>query len=558
MGKWNMAPDPQTLSHARALYSQGAAMPEIARETGVPIRTLYRWRANQAWNVSLDAEAALQARLVRLTHQADKGPGEYQEIDRLTEALGKLLRSKGIAVQRGQQREAKQTGRGRRKGAPAQNEIGEIDFPAIQPPPLFAYQRSIAEDASRFLFWLKARQIGATTHAIAWKALRRAIETGYAQIFISASKRQVQTFNEAIRRLAAAHLGLELKGSKEMIPLLREGQPWGAFQFLSTNTATAQGYSGDVYIDEACWIPRFDELERAASAMATLKRHRKVYLSTPSVITHPAWRLWKGRLGKDGQPIADGITRVKTTIHDAIAGGNHLLDLATLRTEYPAEAFRQLFLCEPIDDEQSVFRLAQLERCMSEPASWKPIGNAPLWLGYDPSRHRDYACLALIARVKPPAAVHAGEQVKTRLRLVTCHKWRGQSFRWQAERIREISTQHNVERIAIDVTGMGQAVYELVREFFKRVTPITYTLETKNELVQKVRQVVDDGRLEYALGDAFVTSSFLALKQSGTDAGRVTYKAGRTAEAGHAEAFWAIAHALHFEPLRRRRRVLIS
>jgi hypothetical protein len=43
-----------------------------------------------------------------------------------------------------------------------------------------------------------------------------------------------------------------------------------------------------------------------------------------------------------------------------------------------------------------------------------------------------------------------------------------------------------------------------------------------------------------------------------TDAGRVTYKAGRTAETGHAEAFWAVAHALHFEPLRQRRRVVIA
>jgi len=43
-----------------------------------------------------------------------------------------------------------------------------------------------------------------------------------------------------------------------------------------------------------------------------------------------------------------------------------------------------------------------------------------------------------------------------------------------------------------------------------------------------------------------------------TDAGRVTYKAGRTAETGHAEAFWAVAHALHFKPLRQRRRVVIA
>jgi phage FluMu gp28-like protein len=393
---------------------------------------------------------------------------------------------------------------------------------------------------------VKSRQIGATTHTIAWKALKRAVRTGYPQIFLSASKRQVQVFNQSIRKLAQEHLQLELQGSKEQIPLHRAGKPWGGFIFLSTNAATAQSYSGDVYIDEACWIPRFEQLERVASGMATLKHFRKAYVSTPSTVAHPAWAIWKGQTGKDGQPKPDTIRRFRTTVHDAVAGGNDLIDVELLKSEYSDEAFAQLFLCQPIDDEQSVFRLAQLERCQSDPEDWQPVGRAPVWIGYDPSRSRDFACLAVVARV--------GE----RWRLVTREKWRDKSFRWQAAQIKACLETYNVERIAIDVTGMGQAVYELVREFFSRVTPLTYTLETKTELVLKTRQIVDDGRFEYEAGDAFVTQSFLAIKQSGTDAGRVTYKAGRNAEAGHAEAFWAIAHALWFEPLRRRSRVVIS
>ena len=97
-----------------------------------------------------------------------------------------------------------------------------------------------------------------------------------------------------------------------------------------------------------------------------------------------------------------------------------------------------------------------------------------------------------------------------------------------------------------------------MRESFPRVTAIHYSLETKTELVLKARQLIEDGRFEYEAGDQFVTGSFLAIKQAGTDAGRVTHKAGRTAETGHAEAFWAVAHALQFEPLRQRRRVVIA
>lgn len=137
-------------------------------------------------------------------------------------------------------------------------------------------------------------------------------------------------------------------------------------------------------------------------------------------------------------------------------------------------------------------------------------------------------------------------------------KWRDKSFRWPAAQIRQCPQRFNLERIGIDVTGMGQAACVLARVFFPRVTPLDYTLETKSELALKTRQILDDGRCEYELGDPYETQSFLAIKESGTDTGRVTCKAGRRAETGHAKAYWAIAHAPWFEPLRQHRRVVIS
>jgi len=539
-----------TRLHAKSLYRQGWKILDIAAEVAVSEKTVRLWRDTEGWAQTLSAEEALEARIVHLANKGGKSEEEFRELERLIDALTRLERGKTRLAKTGSGalsagEAPEKTGKSRKAKEP-KNEIGGLDLAAFPEPPLFAYQREIAENEARFCFWLKSRQIGATTHAIAWKALKRALTTGYNQIFLSASKRQVQVFNTSIKKMAQEHLNLELAGSKEMIQLHRGGKPWGAFIFLSTNSATAQSYSGDVYIDEACWIPRFEELERVASGMATLKQFRKVYVSTPSTVTHPAWAIWKGQTGKDGQPKPDSIHRVRTTVHDAIAGGNNLIDVDVLKQEYSEEAFAQLFLCQPLDDEQSVFRLAQLERCQSDPETWGPIGNAPVWIGYDPSRSRDYAALAVVAKVD------------NRFRLVAREKWRDKSFRWQAARIKDITGKYNVERIAVDVTGMGQAVYELVKEFFPRVTPLNYTLETKTDLVLKTRQIVDDGRLEYEQGDAFVTQSFLAIKQSGTDTGRVTYKAGRTAETGHAEAFWAIAHALWFEPLRQRRRIVIG
>lgn len=93
-------------------------------------------------------------------------------------------------------------------------------------------------------------------------------------------------------------------------------------------------------------------------------------------MTHPAWRLWVGETGKDGKARPDAIKRITTTVHDAIAGGNDLIDVDALKAEYSEDASAQLFLCRPIDGEQSVFKLAQLERCQSDPAAWGPAGGA--------------------------------------------------------------------------------------------------------------------------------------------------------------------------------------
>ncbi|MCO1337172.1 terminase family protein, partial [Microbulbifer sp. OS29] len=65
-------------------------------------------------------------------------------------------------------------------------------------------------------------------------------------------------------------------------------------RFVSTNGRTAQSYHGHLYIDEVFWIPDFENLNKLASAMASQKKWRKTYFSTPSVKSHGAYPLWSG------------------------------------------------------------------------------------------------------------------------------------------------------------------------------------------------------------------------------------------------------------------------
>jgi hypothetical protein len=89
--------------------------------------------------------------------------------------------------------------------------------------------------------------------------------------------------------------------------------------FLGTNYRTAQGYHGDVIVDECFWIYGFEELFKVASAMATQKQYTITLFSTPSTLAHEAYPMWNGDRYNKRRAKAD---RVKLDIsHAALAKG---------------------------------------------------------------------------------------------------------------------------------------------------------------------------------------------------------------------------------------------
>ncbi|WP_324834556.1 phage terminase large subunit family protein [Pseudomonas saxonica] len=125
-----------------------------------------------------------------------------------------------------------------------------------------------------------------------------------------------------------------------------------------------------------------------------------------------------------------------------------------------------------------------LERCYSDLSLWedynpeldRPFGNSPVWLGYDPSRTRDDATCVVVAPPLEPGA---------KFRILEKHSWRGHSFNYQAAQVKKLTERFNVQHIGIDITGVGYGVFDLVRDFYPKATPIHYSLETKNLLVHQ-------------------------------------------------------------------------
>lgn len=194
--------------------------------------------------------------------------------------------------------------------------------------------------------------------------------------------------------------------------------------------------------------------------------------------------------------------------------------------------------------------LADLERCYSDQALWtdfdldpkadRPFGNAPVWIGYDPSRTRDDATCVVVA----PPLEQGGK-----FRILEKHSWRGHSFTYQAGQVKKLCDRFNVQHIGIDVTGVGYGVFDLVRDFFPRATPIHYSLETKNTLVLKAQDTIQARRIEWDAGWNDIAAAFLTIKRGATTSGQITYSASRTDATGHADIAWAVMHALAHEPL---------
>ncbi|MCG9124309.1 terminase ATPase subunit family protein [Laribacter hongkongensis] len=557
---------------ARTLYWQGWRIARIAEHLGVKPATVQSWKRRDAWEESDPVERvadALEARLMQLIQLPVKGNGEYKELDALARQMERLARI-GKYQQTGREVDLNPKIANRNAGPkrqPEKNAISEEQAGLLRDTFLegmFEYQKhwyraGLLERARNIL---KSRQIGATYY-FAHEAFIDALDTGRNQIFLSASKAQAFQFRSYILDFAKRVADVDLKGEVIKLPNAAE------LMFLGTNSRTAQGRHGNLYLDEYFWIPKYRELRKLASGMASQKQYRMTYFSTPSAMSHEAYPWWTGSAFNKGRPKVehiqldvshealaagmrggDGMWRQIVTIMDALEGGCDLFDLDYLRRENTPEEFAQLFMCQFIDDGESAFSFSALQRCMVDSwevwEDWKPFmarpfGNREVWLGYDPSSTGDAAALVIIA----PPAVPGGK-----FRILERHQFKGSDFAAQADFIRQSCAKFHVAFIGIDTGGLGVGVYQLVKQFRPDAVAFSYSVELKTRMVLKALDVIGNGRLEFDAGQTDIASSFLAIKKTMTPSGRqMTYQASRSEDVSHADIAWATMHALFNEPL---------
>lgn len=583
--------DPERV--ARSLYWRGWTITAIARELRIPRPTVASWKKRGEWHKA-DSVAIIKDRIeVKVAALIDKGDkiteGEMKRVDffmrqlertaRITKYMGEDGRESDLnpKIERRNDDKAKAKRAEKRKNflTDEQWDALEEDFEAWR---LKHQDKWWERRDERNRKLLKSRQIGATAY-FSREALMKVREShlagvGRNQIMMSASKRQALVFKRYIVAWVKKVTGVELKGDPIMLDMGDGSEPVGLY-FLSTNASTAQSEHGDFYLDEFFWIGGFAELKKVASAMATHKIYKRTYFSTPSTITHEAYAFWSGeewnrrkskanqrafdvshRNLKNGAMMPDRSWCQMVTLQDALDAGMQLFDVDELRDECSDEEFRNLYECQFIDDSQSSFPWSLLASSRVDSFyTWKdfkpaeiglpgrrPFGEKPVSIGYDPNKQgRDDAALTVTALPEKPGG---------KFRVLEKIRANGMDYEAQAKLIQDVASRYNVVDIAIDISGHGGAVLQLVKKWFPTARGIEYSILIKAQMVMKAQNLFRNGRLEIDAGWTDVFASFMAIRPAITKSGKqVTYVAARNGEVGHADVAFSILHSLLVEPL---------
>jgi uncharacterized protein YjcR len=517
--------------HARSLYWRGWGVTQIADEfalhavtgdkgTPIPRATIESWKQRDGWDEAPSIrkiEDGLEIRLLTLIAKEKKTPADLVEMDALARQIESLARVRRFEQPGGHSGDLndkvgnRNAGPARRRRKPLHRRTGRR-AEAHLPRRLLRLSAALVgrEGAHRMI--LKSRQIGAT-YFFAFEALIDAIETGRNQIFLSASKAQAHQFRSYIVSFAKL-VGVALAGDPMLITSdLRPAEEAAAeLHFLGTNFRTAQGRSGNFYFDEFFWVHSFEELNKVASGMATHKKWRKTYFSTPSTIAHPAYPTGRASAGTAGRrPTRSRSTSATRRLPLAASGrigsggtsSTSRMRIGRLRPVRHRRAARRIpptslptcscassstTACPRSVQRPDRLRLRQPGRMGGlQPEAARPYGARAVWAGYDPqeSETGDNAALVIAA---PPLREGAP------FRILERHQLRGLDFEQQAEFIRAVLARYTCTYLGIDAKGVGSGVYQLLAKPGAMpgcaVARIEYSLELKAQMIMKAQNVV--------------------------------------------------------------------
>lgn len=511
-----MAHSKETIALALSYLESGIPPSEVAAELKVSRATLWSW-AKKAKEENKDDKTTLENLKKQLATLSKRKPTDAtaRKIAMVSKAIGTAERS---AAKKEKIKEAPP------KPLISVVAAGSLRERAINESSLFGYQKEFMEDLAQFRIVLKARQIG-FSYVAALDALCGATE-GRNQLFLSASEEQALILMRYVDFWAQKH-GVEFVKNSEKEKTLPNGV---VIKALAHNWRTAQGFTGDIWMDEFAWYANPKKIWHAFVPSIGAIKGRFTIMSTPfeeAGLFH--------ELNFDEAKYFM-FSRHRIDIYRAIKDGLEF-DLEVMRALFDADTWASAYECQFIDDESAMFPISLIKSCVNPNLMYyTPDSRAILNAGYDVGRVKDLSTNGVLEMVD-------GGKYK----LAAMDVLRKASFDEQEMHIKTFMNTYQNASLKIDKTGIGLNLAERMETQFKsRVTGVHFTAMLKEGITKNLKKMFEDKLIEIP-NDPMLISDIHAIKRRAGQKGFL-YDADRNAY-GHADRYWALALAASYVQL---------
>lgn len=429
-----------------------------------------------------------------------------------------------------------------------------------EPLKLEPFQAAFLDNASRYRWVTKSRQVG-FSFLFALEALARChLRDGHNAIFVSYNQadatEKILTARQLFDELPAAYQKRLVVDSRTELAFESNGAGRRMSRIISVPSKPPRGRKGDTYLDEAAHYVNDREVYTGSTALILRSKGQLTGASTPLGRRGIFWEIatqelrpyphhtrqvvpwWLSRFFCTNVPQAARLARGMQTSDCVAEFGTD--DIKQQFETLTREDFEQEFACAFCDESYSYFPYELILPCTSpdndnaHDFSEIPVPEGRLVAGFDVGRTRDHSELALFE--------HRGTTFICRL----LRRYDGTPFAEQEAELRRMLETLPIARLSIDKMGIGMNLAENLGRDYPQVVGEAFSNESKErwctdfKILLQRRDVVLPRERE-------VIGQLHSIKRRVLPSGKVSFEAERTGRSGHADRFWAIVLACQRE-----------
>lgn len=420
---------------------------------------------------------------------------------------------------------------------------------------LLPYQARWINDDVPLKVWEKSRRIGASWAEAADAVIYAARRGGGSHYYMSYSKEMARGFVDDCAQWAKVLqagasavqeeiLDLDDRGSIQVLRIkLASGQSIVALP-SSPRALRSLGRPGDrVTVDEAAFLDDLPAVLKAALAFLlwsgrvhVISTHNGEGSAFNALLTEVRDGRKPGSVHRTtlGEAIDDGLYgRICAVSGMAATEAGAAAWEADVRRMYGESAAEELD-CVPSSGAGSWLSWEQVLRAEDDDAGRPEMyrGGA-VWIGVDIARRRDLWVATAI------------EQVGDVLWLREMAVREDTPFRVHKAVVGEMIRRYRPVRVAVDQTGMGEAVVEDWRDTWGwSIEGVSFSEAARLDLATHLRAACEDGRLRIPRADALRDDLRSVKRAAGATGARVRLVTDSRGTDGHADRFWSLALAV--------------